>query len=68
MKSLDDARVKLVEMAYEAMAGLGKSRYVVDFYLPPKSFVQWAIVFGVILGFYSFSFASNFEEGAFVRE
>lgn len=68
MESLGDARVRLVDMAYEAMAGLGKSRYVVDFYLPPKGFVQWAIVFAVALGYYSFAFASNFEEGALIRE
>lgn len=68
MESLNDARERLVNMAYEAMEGLGKSPYIVDFYVPPKGFVQWATVFGVFLGYYSFSFASNFEEGALIRE
>lgn len=68
MESLSDAEVRLVNMAYEAMEGLGKSRYIVDFYVPPKGFVQWATTFGVFFGFYAFSFASNFVEGAFIRE
>lgn len=68
MESLNDARVRLVEMAYESMAGLGKSRYVVNFYLPPKSFGQWAVVFLLAFAYYLFAFASNFEEGAFIRE
>lgn len=68
METFDDARVRLVDMAMEAMAGLGKSPYVVDFYVPPRGFVQWMTVFGVCLGYYSFAFASNFKEGAFIRE
>lgn len=68
MESLSDAQERLVHMAYEAMEGLGKSRYVVDFYAPPKGFVQWATVLGVCLGYYSLSFTSNFEEGAHIRE
>lgn len=68
MESLSDAEQRLVTMAYEAMDGLGKSRYIVDFYVPPKGFVQWATLFAVFFGYYAFSFASNFEEGAFIRE
>lgn len=68
MESYRDARERMVYMANEAMEGLGKSPYIVDFYVTPKGFIQWATVFGVFLGYYSFSFGSNFEKGAFIRE
>lgn len=50
MNSFSDARVRLVEMDKQAIAGLGRSRITLKEYRPPKGF--FTIVFAVCFGTY----------------
>ncbi|KAH0607795.1 uncharacterized protein H6S33_002829 [Morchella sextelata] len=68
MASYADARDRMVYMHHEALEGLGKSPLVVDVYVPPRTPVQWLTFLGVCLGYYGFSFRSNFEPGAAIHD
>ncbi|KAL7268100.1 hypothetical protein RUND412_009289 [Rhizina undulata] len=68
MKSLEEAEVRLVEMALESMEALGRSMWKVKKWVAPSFPVGWAVVSAVGFGFYSLAVGSNFEKGAFVRE
>jgi hypothetical protein len=68
MKSLDEARERLIAMSHEAAEGLGRSRYRVTRFVPPG--LLGSIVVGAVgFGYWSFwNSAAVFSKGGFVKE
>ena len=61
LKSLDEARQRLVDMDRQATAALGQSPDAVTRYIPPSTLLHWTILGAVVFGMFSFSRPENFE-------
>lgn len=62
MKSLHEARDRVVAMDAEATKALNRSDITIKEYVPPNA-IQSVILGGVLLGFFAFLYAAQFQPG-----